>query len=272
MSTTTEKLLTTWSRVVATRRETADTVTLTVESDKPFQPGQFDMLTAFGIGESPVSHSGHPRIDGVHEHTIRDVGAVTKALVALQPGDTIGVRGPYGVGWPMADLVGEDIVVIAGGIGLAPLRPVILALESDPGSYGRAVLLAGARTPSDIPFASDLARWGASSAIDTFVTVDQADEKWEGTVGVVTRSLRPAQVNPDSIALMCGPEIMTRFAAADLLALGMAPDRIFVSLERNMECGVGLCGHCQLGPIFVCWQGPVVPWTVAADLVRIPEL
>jgi len=272
MYTTTEKLLTTWSRVVATRRETADTVTLTVESDKPFQPGQFDMLTAFGIGESPVSHSGHPRIDGVHEHTIRDVGAVTKALVALQPGDTIGVRGPYGVGWPMADLVGNDIVVIAGGIGLAPLRPVLLALESDPGSYGRAVLLAGARTPSDIPFASDLARWGASSAIDTFVTVDQADEKWEGTVGVVTRSLRPAEVNPDSIALMCGPEIMTRFAAADLLALGMAPDRIFVSLERNMECGVGLCGRCQLGPIFVCWQGPVVPWTVAADLVRVPEL
>ena len=257
---------------MATRRETADTVTLTVESDQPFQPGQFDMLTAFGIGECPVSHSGHPRIDGVHEHTIRQVGAVTNALTALQPGDTIGVRGPYGVGWPMADLVGEDIVVIAGGIGLAPLRPVMLALESDPGSYGRAVLLAGARTPSDIPFASDLARWGASSVIDTFVTVDQADEKWEGTVGVVTRSLRPAQVNPDSIALMCGPEIMTRFAAADLLALGVAPDRIFVSLERNMECGVGLCGHCQLGPIFVCWQGPVVPWTVAADLVKVPEL
>ncbi len=272
MSTTIDKLAPTWTRVVAIRRETADTVTLTVEADEPFEPGQFDMLTALGIGECPVSHSGHPRIDGVHEHTIRRVGAVTNALAALKPGQTIGIRGPYGRGWPMPDLVDNDIVVIAGGIGLAPLRPVILALESDPGSYGRAVLLVGARAPADIPFPSDLDRWEASSAIDSYVTVDRADDRWEGPVGLVTRQLGPAAVDPDSIALMCGPEIMMRFAAADLLALGMAPERIFVSFERNMECGVGLCGHCQVGPIFVCREGPVVPWTVAADLMRVSEL
>ena len=272
MSTTAEKLLTTWSRVVATRRETADTVTITVESDQPFKPGQFDMVTAFGIGECPVSHSGHPRIDGVHEHTVRRVGAVTNALAALKPGATIGVRGPYGRGWPMDELVGENVVVVAGGIGLAPLRPVLLSLEADPGSYGRAALLVGARTPTDIPFAADLARWDASSVIDAYVTVDQADASWEGSVGVVTRMLGPASIDPKSYALLCGPEIMMRFAAADLLALGVAPERIFVSLERNMECGIGVCGHCQVGPLFMCWQGPVVPWTVAAELMKVPEL
>ncbi len=272
MSTTIERLAATWTRVAATRRETADTVTLTIESDQPFRPGQFDMLTALGVGECPVSHSGHPRIAGVHEHTIRRVGAVTNALTAIKPGDTVGIRGPYGRGWPMEDLVGSDIVVIAGGIGLAPLRPVILALESDPGSYGRAALLVGARTPEDIQFTSDLDRWNASSAMDVFVTVDRADETWVGSVGVVTRLLDPAAINPESIALLCGPEIMMRFAATDLLALGLDPDRIYVSLERNMECGIGLCGHCQLGPMFVCWQGPVVPWSVAADLMRVPEL
>lgn len=172
----------------------------------------------------------------------------------------------------MADLVDNDVVVIAGGIGLAPLRPVILALESDPGSYGRAVLLVGARSPADIPFPSDLDRWEASSAVDSYVTVDRADDKWDGPVGLVTRQLVPAAVDPGSIALMCGPEIMMRFAAADLLALGMTPDRIYVSFERNMECGVGVCGHCQVGPMFVCRDGPVAPWTVAADLMRVPEL
>lgn len=272
MSTTIEKLVPRWNRVVATRRETADTVTLTVETDEPFAPGQFDMLTVMGVGECPVSHSGHPRIDGVHEHTIREVGAVTNALAAMQPGATLGVRGSYGRGWPMDELVGSDIVVVAGGIGLAPLRPVLLALEADPGSYGRAVLLVGARTPKDMPFVSDLDRWNASSVIDTFVTVDRADEHWDGPVGVVTRLLGQAAVNPDSVALLCGPEIMMRFAATDLLGAGLRPERIYLSLERNMECGIGLCGHCQLGGVFVCRDGPVMPWAVAADLVNVPEL
>jgi len=272
MSTTADRLTPEWATVVATRRETADTVTLTVETDEDFQPGQFHMLTAFGVGECPISHSGHPKIGGVHEHTVRQAGAVSKALVGLTPGDTVGIRGAYGVGWPMDELRGEDVVIIAGGIGLAPLRPVVLAIESDPGAYGRASLLIGARTPGDIPFAADIERWKASSALDTFVTVDHADDGWKGPVGVVTRLLGPADVDRGAIALLCGPEIMMRFAAGDLLALGFDPARIYVSLERNMECGVGVCGHCQLGEIFVCRDGPVLPWTKAERLMKVPQL
>lgn len=272
MSTIVDRLVPTWTTVAATRRETADTVTITVESDAPFQPGQFDMLTAFGVGEAPISHSGHPLIPGIHEHTIRSVGAITRALASLGPGDTVGIRGPYGKGWPLDEMRGRDVVIVAGGIGLAPLRPVALAVESDPGAYRRVVLLVGARTPADIPFRADLARWDASSALDVYTTVDRGEPGWDGSVGVVTRLLGPAQVASDSVALLCGPEVMMRFAAADLLDLGVDPDEIHVSLERNMECGVGLCGHCQAGRDFVCWKGPVMPWSRAADLMKVPEL
>jgi NAD(P)H-flavin reductase len=272
MSTTVEKLIPEWATVVATRRETHDTMTLTIETDDDFAPGQFHMLTAFGIGECPVSHSGHPRIGGVHEHTVRAVGAVSRALTELKPGDPIGIRGAFGVGWPMEALRGQNVVIVAGGIGLAPLRPVVLAIESNPGAYRRSALLVGARTPRDVPFRSDLDRWDASSAIDTFITVDQADESWTGAVGVVTRLFARAAVPADAIALLCGPEIMMRFAAEDLVDLGVAPDRIHVSMERNMECGIGVCGHCQIGGAFVCRDGPVMPWTTASALMRIPEL
>jgi NAD(P)H-flavin reductase len=272
MSITADVLVPTWTRVVATRRETADTVTITVESDAPFRPGQFDMLTAFGVGESAISHSGHPVIPGIHEHTVRQVGAITRALASLHPGDVIGVRGPYGRGWPMDEMHGRDVVIIAGGIGLAPLRPVVMAVESDPGAFRRVVLLVGARTPDDIPFQADLARWGASSAVDTYVTVDRPDDRWEGSVGVVTNLLGQARIDPGALVVMCGPEVMMRFAAADLLALGIAPEQMYVSMERNMECGVGLCGHCQVGEKFVCWGGPVMPWTVASELMRVAEI
>jgi NAD(P)H-flavin reductase len=272
MSTTVDRLIPTWTTVAATRRETADTVTITVESDRQFEPGQFDMLTAFGVGEVPISHSGHPLIPGIHEHTIRSVGAITKALTELAPGARIGIRGPYGSGWPLDRMRGRDVVIVAGGIGLAPLRPLLLAIESDPGAFRRVVLLVGARTPADIPFRADLARWEASSAIDVYITVDRADPEWDGSVGVVTTQLRPAHVDAGSIGVLCGPEIMMRFAAGDLLDLGIPPDQIHVSLERNMECGIGLCGHCQVGPDFVCWKGPVISWDRAADLMKVAEL
>jgi NAD(P)H-flavin reductase len=272
MSTTVDRLVPTWTTVAATRRETADTVTITVESDEPFQPGQFDMLTAFGVGEAPISHSGHPLIPGIHEHTIRSVGAISRALSSLGPGDTIGIRGPYGKGWPVDEMRDRDVVIVAGGVGLAPLRSLALAVESDPGAFRRVVLLVGARTPADIPFSADLSRWQASSALDVYVTVDRSVPGWDGSVGVVTRLLRPAHVDPDSLAVLCGPEVMMRFAAADLLDLGVDAGSIHVSLERNMECGIGLCGHCQAGAAFVCWKGPVMPWTSAADLMKVPEL
>jgi NAD(P)H-flavin reductase len=150
---------------------------------------------------------------------------------------------------------------------------VVLAVESDPGNYGRVALLVGARSPSELQFTADMERWKASSAVDVYVTVDRPDSTWDGPVGVVTRQLGPAGINPDrSVALLCGPEIMMRFAAGDLLKLGVPAERIYASLERNMECGVGLCGHCVIGDRYVCWGGPVVPWSIAGDLMRVPEL
>lgn len=273
MSTVLDRLKPEWHPVVAIRPENSDTITLTIETDHEFTPGQFDMITVFGVGEVPISHSGHPRVGGVHEHTIRKVGAITKALAELQPGDLVGSRGPYGHGWPMEEIKGSDVVIVAGGIGLAPLRPVVLAVEADPGHYGRVVLLVGARSPSELQFTADMERWKASSAVDVYVTVDRPDESWDGPVGVVTQQLRPAGIDPDkSIALLCGPEIMMRFAASDLLKIGVPAERIYVSLERNMECGIGLCGHCVIGDRYVCWGGPVVPWSVAADLLKVAEL
>ena len=273
MSTVLDRFVPRWEPVVATRPENEDTVTITVETDAPFAPGQFDMLTVFGVGEAPISHSGHPRIEGVHEHTVRKVGAITKALAEMKPGDTVGIRGPFGRGWPMEEMLGSDVVIIAGGIGMAPLRPVVLAVESDPGHYGRVALLVGARTPGDLQFNADLERWKASSAVDVYVTVDRPDATWDGPVGVVTRQLGPAQIDAaESVAVVCGPEIMIRFAATDLMRLGMPAERIYVSLERNMECGIGLCGHCVLGKKYVCWGGPVLPWSDAADLLKVPEL
>ncbi len=267
-------------RVASRREDTADTVTLELaEPAQPvpaFSPGQFAMLTAFGVGEVPISVSGLGDSGGGRarrlEHTLRAVGAVTRALYAAPPGSLIGVRGPFGTSWDVASAAGRDIVIVAGGIGLAPLRPVVLTALADRSRYGRIVLLVGARTPGDLLYADELERW-RRGGVEVAITVDRADSGWSGQVGLVTALIEPAGLAPDdSVAFVCGPDVMMRFTADALAACGIPVSRMRVSLERNMRCGVGWCGHCQLGPLLVCRDGPVVGYDRAAALMRAREL
>ena len=249
-------------RVVRTRRESHDTVTLELEPPRggpfAFTPGQFNMLYAFGIGESAISISGHPERTGTLVHTIRSVGSVTAALTATRPGDAIGVRGPYGRGWPLSEVPGRDLVFVAGGIGLAPLRPAILAALSHRDRYGRVAVLFGARTDKDLLYTREVAHWRQRFDVPVEVTVDRAGPAWRGDVGVVTGLFRRLPLDPArTTAMLCGPEVMMRFAMRDLAARGIAPRDVYVTLERNMKCAVGFCGHCQLGPAFLCKDGPV---------------
>ncbi len=223
-----------------------------------FEPGQFNMLNVFGIGEVPISISGDPTKTDELLHTTRAVGTVTKAMKKLKVGDTIGIRGPYGKSWPVREVEGYDVVVVAGGIGLAPLRPVIYYLLANREKYGKIVLLYGTRTPEEILFRKDLEKWRARFDLETFMTVDRATGDWRGNVGVVTTLIGRAPFDHlNSAAMICGPEIMMRFTVLELQKRGLVDDKIFVSMERNMKCGVGLCGHCQLGASFVCKDGPV---------------
>jgi NAD(P)H-flavin reductase len=231
------------------------------------------MLYAFGVGEIPISISGDPGRQGTLVHTVRKVGSVSRALCALKPEDDVGVRGPFGSAWPLEACHGRDVVIVAGGIGLAPLRPVVYAVLSHRERYGRIALLDGARTPGDLLYRAEVERWRARGSIEVLVTVDHATAAWAGSVGVVTRLIERAHFDPaQSVAMVCGPEIMMRFTARELLARGIEPDRIYVSLERNMQCAVAHCGHCQFGPVLVCRDGPVFRYDRVAALLLQREL
>jgi NAD(P)H-flavin reductase len=264
-------------RVVANRRQTADTVTLTLapEDAQPlaFAAGQFAMLGAFGAGEAPISISGDPAQQDLLEHTIRDVGGVTRVLCGAAPGDLLTVRGPYGTGWDVRDGIGGDVVIVAGGIGLAPLRPAIVEVLANRDAYDRVVVMYGARSPGERLFLGDLDDWLRSPGdIHAFITVDQAGGDWHGRVGLVTSLIPMARFDPErTLALVCGPEVMMRFTAAALMDSGVSADRIRVSLERNMECGIGLCGHCQLRELFICTDGPVFSYDRVAGLMTLRE-
>jgi NAD(P)H-flavin reductase len=264
----------TW-RVTANRRESHDTVTLELEPPEPFgfQPGQFNMLRVPGVGEVPISVSGDPSLAGPVLHTIRDVGAVTHALCTARPGDEIGVRGPYGTSWPVQAAEGGDVLIVAGGIGLPPLRPAIYHVLARRESFGRLVLLYGARTPSDLLFAGELAAWRSRFDLTVEVTVDTAGRDWYGNVGVVPDLIGKAAFEPGaSVAFTVGPEIMMRFAVRALLAAGVPEDRVFLSMERDMQCAAALCGHCQLGPFLVCRDGPVFCYRPLARWLGVREL
>ena len=254
-------------RVVDWRRETNDVTTLSLESlagtVPVFVPGQFNMLTAYGVGEAAISVSSSRREVGALRHTVRDVGPVTAALCRARPGDVVGVRGAFGTPWGVdgADLATGDVVVVAGGIGLAPLRGAIdeLIHRPDPDG-GRVFVVAGAREPAQIIFGDELEAWGRAGAV-VAVTVDTAPSDWTGHVGLVTSLLGGVNCDPaTTTALICGPEIMMRFTARTLIDLGLDPRRIRVSMERNMQCGLGWCGHCQLGPFLLCRDGPVLTY------------
>ncbi|MEO5372772.1 MAG: FAD/NAD(P)-binding protein [Alphaproteobacteria bacterium] len=264
-------------RITTRRRDLADTFTMTLEpvEGEPmrFRPGQFNMLYVFGVGEVPVSISGD-RDDPRHlVHTVRAVGSVTSAMAALTPGAVIGVRGPFGTAWPVDEAHGSDVVVVAGGVGLAPLRPVIYETIARRQKFGRVVILYGARTPADILFERELRDWRGRFDMSVHVTVDRAGPGWSGHVGVVTRLIERAVFEPDSaMAFVCGPEIMMDFATRSLEARGVTQDRIHVSMERNMKCAIGFCGHCQYGGDFICRDGAVFPYSAIRDRFHVREL
>ena len=250
-------------RIEQVRKETADTFTLSLNAMNAVGPlefaaGQFNMLYLFGVGEVPISISGNPLAPSPLVHTLRAVGGVTKAMAKLKTGDAIGVRGPYGFGWPLEQAVGRDLVIAAGGIGFAPLRSVIYHALARRHDFGEIVLLLGARSPQDICFKGELRRWAARCDLQVHLTVDHVVGRWRGNVGVVTKLIPQARFDPaNTIALMCGPEVMMRFTALALQKRGMPFERMFVSLERNMRCAVGFCGHCQFGPTFISTSIPV---------------
>ncbi|WP_030172087.1 FAD/NAD(P)-binding protein [Spirillospora albida] len=260
-------------RVAARRADLADTVTLTLEPvAEPIAepaPGQFTMMYAFGVGEVPISVS---RTGPVLEQTVRSVGAVTRAVCATAPGRILGLRGPFGTGWELDAAKGRDLVLAAGGIGLAPLRPLVLAALADRDAYGRIAVLIGTRTPDDLLFAAELDEWRARGA-QVEVTVDRPAPGWSGHVGLITGLVGAADIEPAlAAAFVCGPEIMMRVTAQALIGRGLPAAHVRLSMERNMRCGLGWCGHCQLGPLLICRDGPVLPYERVLPLMTVREL
>jgi NAD(P)H-flavin reductase len=260
-------------KVLEKNRDALDTFTLVASSVDGEQfrcePGQFNMLYLFGNGEIPISVSGPSNGGDTVIHTIQAVGAVSKSFTELSPGETFGLRGPFGRGWPVEKARGRDLLLMAGGLGLAPLRPVIYRVLRNREQFGRVVILYGARNRERLLFEEELKEWENSPDLELLVTLDVADSEWRGPVGVITNLIRPASTLCDlksAAAFICGPPIMMRFSLKELLPTGIRADSVFLSLERNMKCALGFCGHCQYGPYFLCKDGPVLsfeelrPW------------
>jgi NAD(P)H-flavin reductase len=236
-------------------------------------PGQFNMLYVFGVGEVPISISSDPGNLPLLKHTTRVVGTVTRAMRQLKRGEVMGIRGPFGSHWPVEEATGRDVVIVAGGIGLAPLRPALYRLMAERDKFRRIVLLYGTRTPEDMLYRHELERWRGKFDLEIQVTVDRAASNWRGNVGVVTTMIGRAPFDPsNTLAMLCGPEIMMRFTVMELLKRGVAAERVYLSAERNMKCGIGFCGHCQYGPTFVCKDGPVFALPSIAAILGKSEI
>jgi NAD(P)H-flavin reductase len=261
-------------RIARVRREMEGVFTFffDVPSGFAFRPGQFNMLYAHGVGEVPISISGDPAAPCELVHTIRAVGTVTRALEALGAGDVLGVRGPYGSAWPVEDARGKDVLFVAGGLGLAPLRPAILHVLRNRADYGRVTILYGARSPADLLYREELERWRGRFDCRLEAIVDRAGRDWFGNVGVVTKLVGDVPVEPDDAIFVCGPEIMMRFVVRELEQRGVPRSAIWLSMERSMKCGVGLCGHCQYGGTFVCKEGPVYRFDRVAPIFFTREV
>ncbi len=260
------------------QRETYDTFTMDLAPAKrgssfSFSPGQFNMVYVYGVGEVPISISGDPGDSRALVHTTRAVGTVTKAMKKLKAGDMVGIRGPFGTSWPVDLSRGKDVVIVAGGIGLPPLRPAIYSILRSRESFNKVFLLYGARTPVDIMFPRQMENWRKRNDVQVHITVDRSSAGWKGNVGVVTTLVPRADFNPqNTIAMVVGPEIMMRFTTLELIKQGMDPGNIYLSMERNMKCGIGMCGHCQCGKYFVCKDGPVFRYSDIKDLLIKREI
>ena len=252
--------------------ETPTIKTFVLKPKEPFEfkTGQFIELTLPGAGEAPFTPSSDPNVKDKIDVTIMNVGKVTSRLHASPRNTSVGIRGPYGKGYPLADFEGKDILIVGGGVGLAPLRSLLLALFARIDKYKKVVLRYGARTPRDIVYKELLPAWSKKDKVDVFVTVDVGDPSWHGNVGLVTTVLKDLPVDlKNSASIVCGPPIMMKFVTLKLLELGFDPNDIYLSMEKNMSCGLGKCGHCRVGRYYACKDGPVFTY---AQLKDIPEI
>jgi NAD(P)H-flavin reductase len=258
--------------------ENDDTFTLTLDcaplgEGYRFLPGQFNMVYVYGVGEAAVSISSDPARPGTLDHTIHRVGLVTTALAQKKRGDLIGIRGPFGSSWPIEVARGRNVCIASGGIGLAPLRPVIYAMLKDRDAYGRIIVLYGGRSPLDLLYRVELEKWANDYNVEVLVTVDRGDSSWKGHIGVVTSLFQYIKLDArETIAYVCGPEIMMKYTIDELERRGVPPAQMYISMERNMKCAVGFCGHCQYGPTFICKEGPVYPVMRVRPLLERKEL
>ena len=243
------------------------------EGDFPtFLPGQFNMLYLPGIGEAAISISSGCNELPTFSHTVRAVGNVTLAISQLLPGQRLGLRGPFGNPWPLPQLQGRDLLIVAGGVGLAPLRPAIRYLLANLSDFGRIKLIYGAKSPAELLYQREFASW-QDAGIEVEATVDQGTSEWKGHIGVVTELMRPSHATPEGTSVLtCGPEIMMRFVAREAILSGIDPNQIYVSLERNMKCAMGMCGVCQFGPEFICQDGPVFPFSRVSSFMKLVDL
>lgn len=275
----THPMLPHWAEIVEIKNEAPGISTYwlrfqdeAVRKGYTFRPGQFNMIYVPGYGDVAISISSDPSRTDLIGHTVRAAGSVTNKISRMKVGDTVGLRGPFGTSWPLQTYKGNDIVISTGGIGLPPLRPALYEIIRNRGEYGRVVVLYGARTPADLQFSDEFAAW-EKAGIEMMVTVDRADESWTGQVGVVPILFYRLRMDPHkSVVFTCGPEIMIRFVIFEALARRIPAERIFVSLERNMKCGLGQCGHCQVGPFFVCKDGPVFSFADLQPYYNVEEL
>lgn len=255
------------AKIVSVTDETPDTKTFKIEAGLSFKPGQFVELSVFGYGEAPISISGGE--NGTIDLSIRAVGNVTKKIHRMKKGDYVGIRGPFGNGWPVEKAEGKNLLIVAGGIGLAPLKPVVEYVCKHRDEFGDVTLLYGARRPSLMLFKYKFDEW--KRYMDVLLTVDEAEPGWEGHVGVVTTLCDKIRHVADTITFMCGPPIMMKYTSMVLIELGFPPSEMYLSLERNMKCGIGICGHCAVGGVYVCRDGPVFSLNKALRFIEKPH-
>jgi NAD(P)H-flavin reductase len=255
---------------VTAESPTIKTVVVRPDTAIPFKTGQFVELSVPGEGEAPFTPSSSPEIDEKMDVTIMEAGRVTRVIHNLKPGATIGVRGPYGKGYPLDEFAGKDILIVGGGVGLAPLRSLLYALLADPERFPRIVLCYGARTPADVIYKQEVEGWRGNKQMEVHQSVDKADDGWPHTEGVVTVLLDDVEIDPaTSVGVVCGPPVMMKFGTFKLLELGYAEENIYLSMEKNMSCGIGKCGHCRLGPFYVCKDGPVFTYAQLKGIEKI---
>ena len=247
------------------------TFSLKPSSDIEYRAGQFMDLTIPGVGEAPFTPSSNHNIKDKLDFTIMNVGRVTKILHEMKKGRKVGVRGPYGAGYPLNEFKSKEICIVGGGVGLAPLRALLYALFNDINDYKKIVIKYGARTPKDIVYKEEIASWkNKAKHVDVEMTVDAGDGSWKGNVGLVTTILKNLSVDIKmAVAIVCGPPVMMKFVTFKLIDLGFKDSNVYLSMEKNMSCGIGKCGHCRIGPYYACKDGPVFTYDKMKDMPNI---